>query len=70
MITREELEADGWTFNGEVWCKKTHNMRFGYLEKTNTLIVGWHSSQKPVTTMSDLQTIVNQYITAKEISHD
>ena len=41
-ITRDYLDKAGWTFNGEVWCLKAKGIRFGYREKTNTLIVGWY----------------------------
>lgn len=59
-ITRDYLDKAGWTFNGEVWCLKAKGIRFGYREKTNTLIVGWRSYGLPVTTVEQLETIIKQ----------
>lgn len=58
-ITREALLKDGWTFNGEVWCRKYPRIRFGYREKTHTLIVGYHAFPEPVTSMSFLREIID-----------
>lgn len=60
MITREELEADGWTFNGEVWCKIGHLYRYGFRLEQNKLIVGWNDYPRRIYTIEELKKLTTE----------